>query len=161
MPIYMQIQGIDGDVTAKGYEKWIALDSVNFGVTRDIKTRTGNTHDREATLPTVGEMAVGMEMNKTSPNLFTETCVGKAKSVKINICQTSDQAKPYLEYTLSNVLFSNYQVSASTTAEKSTPKETVNLNFDKIEMKYTPYDEKHNAGSPIPAGYDLTTGVKV
>jgi len=157
----MQVQGIDGDVTAKGYEKWIALDSLDFGVQRDIKTRTGNTNDREATLPTVGEIIIGMEMNKTSPNLFTETCVGKAKSVKINICQTADQAKPYLEYTLSNVLFSNYRVSAATTRTSAAPKETLHLNFDKIEMKYTPYDEKHHAGSPIPAGYDLSSGTKI
>lgn len=162
MPIYMQVQGIDGDVSAKGYEKWIALDSLNFGANRDIKTRTGKTSDREATLPTVGEIVVTKEMNKSSPNLFAEACVGKAKSVTIHVCQTgTDAAKPYVEYTLNNVLLSNYQVALDKNTDHAVPVETLNLNFDKIEMKYIPYDEQHNAGSPIPAGYDLTTGTKV
>ena len=101
-------------------------------------------------------------MNKSSPNLFAEACVGKAKSVTIHVCQTgTDAAKPYVEYMLNNVLLSNYQVALDKNTDHAVPVETLNLNFDKIEMKYIPYDEQHNAGSPIPAGYDLTTGTKV
>jgi hypothetical protein len=28
-------------------------------------------------------------------------------------------------------------------------------------MKYTPYDNEHNPGSPVPAGYDISLGKKV
>lgn len=161
MAIYMKIDGIDGNVTAKGYEKWIELDSLNFGVQRNINTKPGNVTDREATKPTVNELTVNKAMDKTSPNLFVEACVGKAKSkVEIHVCQTSDRISPYMQYTLSNVLISNYQVSAVNKADNAAPMETANLNFDKIEMKYTPYDEKHNALSPIPAAYDLSSGTK-
>lgn len=162
MAIYMKVDGVEGHVTAKGYEKWIELDSVNFNVNRTINTKPGNVSDRESTKPTLSEIAVTKVMDKTTPNLFSEACIGKSKpKVEIHVCQTGDKISPYMEYTLSNVLISNYQVQGQNKCENAAPLETINLNFDKIEMKYTPYDEKHNAGSPIPAGYDLSTGTKV
>jgi len=36
----------------------------------------------------------------------------------------------------------------------------LSLNFSKIEYKYTPFDDKHKAGTPVPVTYDLTTGTK-
>ncbi len=34
MPIYLKYDGIDGDVTAEGHEKWIELNSFQWGVGR-------------------------------------------------------------------------------------------------------------------------------
>ncbi len=165
MAIYMKIDGIDGHVTAKGYEKWIELDSFQFGVNRSIATKPGNVSDRESTKPTISEIVVTKAMDKTSPNIFTEACVGKAKpKVEIHFCQTGENVSPYMQYTLSNVLVSNYQAQRlqdNNVTANATPVETINLNFDKIEMKYTPYDEKHAADSPVPAGYDLNTAKKI
>ena len=31
MPIFMKFEGVDGNVTAKGYEKWIEVQSMQFG----------------------------------------------------------------------------------------------------------------------------------
>lgn len=162
MSIYMKIDGIDGHVTAKGYEKWIELDNVHFGVERTISAKPGNTADREATKPTIREVVVAKTMDKTTPNIFTEACVGKAKSkVEIHICQTGEKISPYMQYEFDNVIFSNYQVSALGTEQNVIPKEILHLNFDKIQMKYTPYNDKHQAGSPIPAGYDLSSATKI
>jgi len=162
MAIYMKIDDIEGDVTAKGYENWIALDAFKFGVVRSISTKPGNVSDRESTKPTVGEIVVSKLLDKTSPHIFTEACIGKAKpKVKIHFCQTGENVSPYMEYTLNNVLVSNYQVQGEHKETTVIPTESINLNFDKIEMRYTPYDEKHAPGSPIPAGYDLNTAKKV
>jgi len=158
----MKIDGIEGHVTAKGHEKWIELDSANFNVSRAINTKPGNVTDRESTKPALSEVSITKIMDKTSPHIFSEACIGKAKSkVEIHFCQTGENVSPYMEYTLHNVLFSNYGVQAVTKENKTIPAEVANLNFDKIEMKYTPYDEKHGAQSPIPAGYDLNTAQKV
>lgn len=168
MTIYMKIDSIDGDVTAKGYEKWIELSSIHFGVQRNINTKPGKVINRESTRPAIKEFAITKHMDKTSPLLFTESCVGKAKSqVEIHICHTGDDISPYMQYTLNNVLISDYFVEYKENEdnqEQSTndhPQENITLNFDKIEMKFTPYDEQHNAQSPIPAGYDLNTANKI
>ena len=165
MTIYMKIDGIEGNVTAKGYEKWIELNSIQCGVQRNINTSPGKVIDRESTRPAINEFLLTKHMGKTTPLLFTEACVGKAKpQVEIHLCHTGDEISPYMQYTLNNVLISNYFVEYEETTDKLTanhPKETITLNFDKIEMKFIPYDEQHKAQSPIPAGYDLNTANKI
>ena len=47
MQFYMKIEGIDGDVTAKGHEKWIELESVSFGTEKTVRLQTGVEFDRQ------------------------------------------------------------------------------------------------------------------
>jgi type VI secretion system secreted protein Hcp len=39
------------------------------------------------------------------------------------------------------------------------PSESISMNFTKIEYKYTPFDDQHKAGTPVPVTYDLATAV--
>lgn len=166
MTIYMKIDGIDGDISSQGFEKWINVISFDFEVKRKLNTQPGRIMDREGTRPSISEFSLTKKMDKTSPLLFSEACTGSAKpQVKLVVTTTNDKLTTYMEYTLSNVIISAYTVSENplitTDAEGLVdshydyPTETLSLNFDKIEMKYTPFDEKHKAQSPIPAGYDL------
>lgn len=161
MAIYMKIDGIDGNVSTKGYEKWIELDSVSHDITRSINTQPGKVADRETTRPMIGEILITKKMDQTAPHLFTEACVGKAQSkpVQIHFVQTGEDISPFMEYSLQNVLISQYSVNHDKMGKD--PVEAVKLNFDKIEVKYTPYDAAHKPQSPIPAGYDLATAKKV
>ena len=166
MAIYMKIDGIDGDVTAKGHENWIALQSLDFDVKRLLSTDPGRIADREGTRPSISEVTLTKKMDKSSPLIFGEACVGKAKStVKIDICQTDSNLSPYAQLTLNNVIVSGYQLDATNagspnnTTEHPYPVEKATLSFDKIELRYTPYDGQNQAQSPIPAGYDLKQAV--
>ncbi len=159
MAIYVQIDGINGNVTAAGHEKWIEAHSMSFGLGRAIGGgRPGSVKDRESSIPSLSEIVITKTMDETSPLLFIESCIGIAKPVVIHFCRTGDQTQTYMEYTLSNVLISSYEVSGS---GDSIPSEKLSFNYDKIEVKYTPYDDNHKPGSPIPAGYDLKTAKKV
>lgn len=162
----MKIDGVDGHVTAKGHEKWIELSSFNFGVMRQIATKPGNVSDRENSKPSLTEVSIKKEIDKTSPKLFEYACgISSNPSIPkllIHICQTgSNQISPYIEYTLQNVLISRYEVDIDPTINSNLPLEFIHLNYDKFEMKYTNYDEKHKAGSPITAGYDLSKAEKI
>ncbi len=162
MTIYMKINNIDGSVTAQGHEKWIEISSLRFNVSRNITTKSGSVSDRESTKPSISEIEIVKNMDKTSPHLFSDACVGKAKSINIDVCRTGEKISAYIQYTLSNVIFSGYSAEIVTNQEGSlSPTEKLKLNFDKIEMKFIPYDEKHNPGSPIPAGYDLISAKKI
>jgi type VI secretion system secreted protein Hcp len=153
MSIYLQIPNIDGDVTAKGHEQWIQLQSMQFQIARHLKTQPGRVTDREGARPELTPIRIVKQMDKTTPLIFSEACAGKAKpSLCIHLCTTNDSLSPYMEYTLSNVIFSGYHVE---TVEADYPSEQVVLSYDKIEMKYIPFDQNHKAQSPIPAAYDL------
>ena len=157
MAIYLHVEGLEGDVTAAGHEGWIECDSFQWGVGRGITTPTGSSQERESTAPSVSEVTVVKNMDKCTPKLFEQSCVGTSKLIKIDLVQTGEQLETYMAYELTDGLISGYSVSAG--AEK--PTESISFNFTKIEMKYTPYDNLHQPGSPIPAGYDVSLGKKV
>ncbi len=163
MTTYMKIDGIDGDVTAKGHENWISLNSIDFSVKRQLSTDPGRISDRESSRPSISEITINKKMDKSSPLLFGESCVGKAKpQVTIHLCQTDSNLSPYAEITLNNVIVSGYSLAtASGGYGESAPQEHISLSFDKIEVRYTPYDSQNNAQSPIPAGYDLKEAAAV
>jgi len=57
MAIYMKIDGIDGDITAKGYDKWINVKALQFaGVTNSMRDIVGKPNNRIMTKPSFGEM---------------------------------------------------------------------------------------------------------
>ena len=51
MPIYIQYGTLTGDVTAAGHEKWIEVNSFQWGVGRGISSPTGGSSDRESSAP--------------------------------------------------------------------------------------------------------------
>lgn len=158
MAIYMKLGNIKGNVTTKGHEEWINVDSFQFGVARGISTPVGNTKNREASAPSLSEVTLSKEMDQSSPYLFNESCVGKGLKAMFHFCRTAaDKLETYLEVELENALVSNYSVSSG--GER--PVETVTLNFTKIVMKYVPWKEDHAKEAPHPAGYDLVGAGKV
>lgn len=158
MPIYMEIEGVKGNVTAEGHKEWIAVTSFQFGVGRAVGSPTGGAKDREASAPNFSEIVVTKEMEQSSPYLFSESLLGKGKKVKIHLCRTSaGNLETYAEYELENTLISAY--SASSGGDR--PSESVSLNYTKIVFKYIPWKEDHAKDAPHPAGYDLVLAKKV
>ncbi|MBS0352018.1 MAG: type VI secretion system tube protein Hcp [Proteobacteria bacterium] len=159
MPIYMQIDNISGSVTAQDYKNWIALKSMDFGADRPISTKPGNVTDRESSKPNINEINITKALDQTTPYIFSEACAGTGKTVKIDICNTGNT--PYLELTLSNALVSSHSVASIDNGSTVDHVELMKINFDKIEVRYTPYDEQNNMGSPVSKGYDLATSSKI
>jgi type VI secretion system secreted protein Hcp len=159
MPIYLDYEGIKGDVTEGGHKGWIEVHSLSWGVSRMIDTRAGSAAGREQASPNIGEISVSKETDSSSVHLFMEGTVGTAKKATIHFVKTGTGGQDtFLTFELTNTLVSGYSLSGG---GEGRPSESVSINFTKVEMKYTPYDDKHKAGSPIPAGYDITTAKKV
>jgi len=158
MAIYIKFDGIDGKVTAQGHEKWIAVDSLQWGVGRAISSAVGSAKDREASKPSISEVSITKLMDESSPLIFTEACVGKSKKIDIHLCTVgTDQIDTYMEYVLEDCMVSGYSVSSG----GDRPSESISLSFTKMEMKFIPYDDAGKATSPIPAGYDMALGKKI
>ncbi|MEJ2643718.1 MAG: type VI secretion system tube protein Hcp [Gammaproteobacteria bacterium] len=155
--LYMKIEGIDGNVTTEGHEKWLELGSLQWGVGRAVSMSTGAGHERETSAPSISEISVTKTMDKASPKLFQEACSGKAKKVQIHLVRTAnDKLQTYMEYELENCLISGYSVSSG----GDLPSESLSLAFTKITMKFTHWDKGNKPGTPIAASYDLETAKK-
>ena len=158
MAIYLEYEGVPGEVTEEGHKGWIEIHSFQWGVGRGISTPVGSASKRESSSPSVSEVVLSKATCKASAKLFNEATVGQAKKAVIEFTETGpSQQEVYLRFELTNALISGYSLSSG----GDRPSESLSLNFTKVEMKYTPYDDKHKAGSPIPAGYDLVTAKKV
>jgi type VI secretion system secreted protein Hcp len=150
--IYMQIEGIDGNVTAEGYTNWIACGSLQYGIGRGISAPTGSDVDREASTPSVSEIVVTKEMDKASPKLFESALWGEGVKVKIHLVKTDKgKPEPFMTLELEDTLISGYSVSSG----GDRPSESLSLNFTKIIYEYTPMKDKNETGDPVKAGYDL------
>ena len=154
MAIYVNYDGIQGEATQQDHKKWIDVLSLSWGVGRGISTVAGSGNNREASEPSVSEVSIVKAFDAASPKLFTESCTGNVgKTVKIDLVSTGNPGVTYCTYTLTNALISSYSVSSG----GDRPTESISISFTKLEFKFTPYDDKNKAGTPVTVSYDLAT----
>ena len=155
MAIFMKYGELKGEVTAKGYEDWVELQSFSFGVGRGISVGVGGQSKREATAPSVSEISVSKTLDGVSPLLFKESVGGKAQLVKIHLTQTDNTGKhvAFQKYELENTLVSGYSLSSG----GDRPAESFSLNFTKIDSEYIKINDKFETATTGHVIYDLTT----
>ncbi|QND55161.1 Hcp1 family type VI secretion system effector (plasmid) [Phyllobacterium sp. 628] len=154
MPIYLQIDGIKGDATHETHKQWMNIEAIHWNVGRKMSTSAGSAANREASEPTISEVVLTKVSDSSSTKLFQEAVSGSSgKLATIHLVTTDTPGQTYIEYKLTNTLIANYSIDS----HGDRPVETLRLNFTKLEVKYTPYDEKSNPQSPMIASYDLAT----
>ena len=154
MAIYMNWDGVPGDVTTQGFEKWIELTSFQWGVGRGIGSAMSGQASRESSIPSVSEIVVTKRMDGSSPGLWTDSVAGQLNTtVKIAFTTTSQGATTqFLNYELTNTGLSGYSLSSG----GDMPTESLSLNFTKVVWSFIGTDPSVS-GSPVTQGYDLTT----
>lgn len=154
MTIYMKYGSIDGDVTASGFEKWIELNSFQWGVGRGIGSAVGGDANREASAPSISEVQISKQMDIASAQLLQDA-TGGTLNTKVTIkfaTQTKNKLETFLVYELENCGISAF----STSSGGDKPSESLSLNFTKVTMTWSGLDPATKA-NPKSAHYDLTT----
>lgn len=158
MAIYLNFNANSpaGNVTAKGYEDWIEVDSFNFGIGRGITMEAGAMSNREATRPSISEVSVTKRIDAASGGLFKASVTGdEGVKVEIHVVQTgANSVEKYATYTLEECIISSYSISASAGGP---PSEAISLSFAKIEADLTHADKTNKNTKNMRVGYDLTT----
>ena len=155
MAIYMKFPDAKGNVTTKGFEGWIELYSVEYGVSRNIQMVAGKSSDRESGRPTLTSIKIMKTVDEASSILFQAATVGKAAdSVEIVVCATDDEMSPILKYVLTDVIVSSRSIQVT---EHDAPMVSLSLSYTSIEETVIPRDSSNKSGSPVTSGYDLVT----
>ena len=154
MAIYLEYEGIKGNVTADGYADHMRIESIQFGVGRGITMEPGNLANREATRPTISEVTLTKTVDRSAIALFKEAVSGSSgKTVKIKFVQTgADSVTEFMDYELTDCLVSGYSISGSAEGD---PVESITLSFSKVMVNYNDFDSTNKSGSPQRCGYDL------
>lgn len=154
MAIYLQYDGVKGNVTAEGYEGCIKISSAHFGVGRHITMEPGKMANREVGKPTISEVSLTKEADNSVAAIFKEAVSGSAgKKAVLKFVRSGDKVEEFMEYSLENCLVSSYSISAGSDDE---PMENITLSFSKCEINYKDHDATNKTGNPQRAGYDLT-----
>jgi len=158
MAIYLDYDGIKGNVTAKGFEQCVKINTVRFGVSRSITMEAGKMANREVGKPTISQMILSKEADNSVAALFKEAIAGSSgKTATLKFVRTgSDKAEEFMEYILHDCLVSRYHISAESDEE---PKENIALSFSLCEINYKDHDASNKAGNPQRTGYDLAKAI--
>jgi type VI secretion system secreted protein Hcp len=158
--ILLKLQGIDGDSKFKGHEKWITCESLNWEVTREEKeSAKGGTEDINLGIADLPAVQLGKSMDIASVYLMQNAIAGKSfGTAEIHFVESQGVEegayKVYLEYKLDRAIIKSWSISAS---GDDRPEETVAILYNKIKMKYTPFDGA-KAGPAHEKGWDTIAG---
>ena len=157
MAIYMQVEGVKGDVEEAGHKDWIECNSFQWGVGRGIGSPKSSASDRESSEASVSEITVSKSNDESSTELLRQALWGKGKKVEVHFTRTGDNKEqiPYLKYELENVLFSGLSLSSG----GDRPTESLSLNFTKFTFHNLDSKNTNEDGSPDRVNYDLATGI--
>lgn len=151
--IYLEMPGVTGEATAQGHEKWVELNSVQWGVGVGISSSLGGKGARQVSRPSFSDIVWSQNLDSSVPPLFGKSLSGETvtKSTIDLMASSSSGGKsnsPYLKLeteqaVVTSVSLANSSVSASEA-------------YGKITMAYDPQGLGINKGSKLEADYDLT-----
>lgn len=159
---FLEIEGVTGEATAKGYEGKIEIYSFSWGASNPTTVGSGST-GLSASKVSLSGFNVMKRTEKSSPTLFAGCCAGKHfdKAVVTMRKAAGDAGqKPFLVYTFTDVMVESIQWSGSSGGD-DTPTESVSFAYKKVEVEYQQQDSKGGAvGKPVKASWDVTTVTK-
>ena len=157
MAIFLKIPDVSGNVSTKSYENWIELTGMNVVTKRVISQRIGHQENRGSGIASIGELELSKYPDKASSKIQTQLLQGKSwAECKIVVGNGTDIIKPFIQYTLHDVMVSHYEENILPHAEHN-GSEFIKLSFTKMEKTFTPYNSQGVAQSPFVVGYNLST----
>lgn len=134
---YIKIEGVEGEATAKGFEKQFEILSFSWGAANPSSVGSGSTG------LTAGKVSLTpfnfmKHTDKSSPRLFSACCKGEHfPTAVVSMRKATGQGGQgvYLTYKFSDVLVESVHWSGSPGGD-DTPMESITLAFGKIDIEY-------------------------
>lgn len=152
---FLKLDGIDGESTTKGQEKWIEIHSFQWGVDHPVSITASGRSTGKAN---VHDFKVSKPVDASSPKIFLACVTGKNfDKASIWIRKAGgDSSLPYMKYEFKGVLITGFENTAS--GGDDNPMEEMSLNFTGLDYTFTTQKADGAAGGSIEVKYDLKTG---
>ena len=142
---------LKGEVTTKGYEGWIAINSFQIGGGVGISSLTGGSTTRESTAPSLSEMTITKLMDKTSTGFFSGMTAGTQLSELLVYLPPASNPGRFIKIYLKDVLISGVAWSSG----GEIPSESVSLNYRAIKIEHYTTDASGAETLTGSASWDL------
>lgn len=149
---FLKIDGIKGEVTAKGHKDEIAIESFSWGL-KNSPTAVGTARGAKGSA-CVSEIAFTKIADIASPVLLANAASGMPIPKAVLVGRKGGEiAQEFLKIELSNVFVSSVAHSGST----ETVYEAFELRFAKARVVYTPQDDTGKPGTPVESTVTAST----
>ena len=149
--MYLKLDSITGEGSAKGFEDQIEVLSWTWGL-----TQSGSAHHGSGTGTagvTVGDVSIVKYADRATPTLIKYCCAGTFfDTAKLTVLKAGTTATPYLTLELMKGLVT--AVNSGGVGPEERLVETVSFNFKAFKLGYTPQKDG-KPGAVIPAGWDI------
>jgi type VI secretion system secreted protein Hcp len=153
-PIYMKIEGIDGEVLDQLHPASIDIESFSWGMTQSTTTSTGGAGAGKVSFQDIHFTKV---VDKSSPLLMMK-CANGQHIPRVQLFLRKAGAEKPLEYyqiTLEDCLISSFNVGGSSGGDR--PTESLSLNFTKIIVSYQVQKADGTLDQPIIFSWNKAT----
>ena len=138
--IYMKFEGIPGDVTVRGYEGYIELDSFSFGTNNEIKKfGVRGTEDINIGIGELSEVIITKSLDSSSAKLaqfaINGNSPGQADIHFVEVAGSEGQPVAYLQYKLDRVFIKSWSTSGDA---DDRPTEEISFYYNRIAFQYSP-----------------------
>ena len=152
--IFLKLDSVAGEVTSKGFEKWIRVEAYSLGFSNSGSTHQGGGGG--AGKVNCQDIGLSKAFDSSSPELFKGVTTGKHfQKAELDFVRTSEKSGGvFLKYELQGVLVTSLSDGGAAGGD-SVPDENLSLNFAKITVSYYPQDSKGTVSkTPISASWD-------
>ncbi len=153
-PIYMKIEGVDGESQDRDHKDWIEL--LSFSQGQYLSVSSGAPGGATLGRLVFEEFALKKTLDKASPKLAEACCKGRVfPNIQLHLARPLSEGTQatYYTYELKNVIVTSYHISGST--QDAVPTESLSLNFEEIKVAYTKFDAAGRAEGIVQYGWDL------
>ena len=157
--IFMNIDdnAIKGDARSASHRDWIELLSFSEGSSNPVGDRTGG--GRTAGKVSLEDVTVTKLLDRSSTLLRQALADGTLfTEVKIDVIKQCG-GNPYTEYAITLTVSALTSLQASASGTQELPRETLSLNFSRIETMYTPVGPGCRFEPPLYSFQDAIAGV--
>ena len=163
---FLKIDGVPGESKDGAHSDWMEVISFQMGVDQPASGSASSVGSLSAERANWRQFVISKQIDKGSPKLAQACASGEHfTTVILELCRAGGDKQPYMEYKLTDVMVSSFSAGGAKTSGEGNgdvPTEQVQLNYGKIELKYTKLDVA--GGKPagnVAAGWDLKTNKKV
>jgi type VI secretion system secreted protein Hcp len=155
---FLKIKGVDGESADGKHKKEIDVLSWSWGISNSASAHVGG--GAGSGKANVQDLNVTKYVDASSTPLMLACASGKHFEEALLTVRKAGGDNPveYLKVKMTTVFISAVQHGGSTGDDRHT--ENVTLNFAKVNVDYTPQDEKGAAGTAIPMGWDIAANKK-
>jgi type VI secretion system secreted protein Hcp len=154
MAIFMKYGAVNGGSTSKGLEKWIELESFQFGLDQPMSGTPGGPQSN-APHATFSDIAISKVTDIASTVLMSDAWRGKhTDKVQFRFTTTDvGSTTVFMEVELSDCVISHFDLLGKKTGN---PIEELRMSYTRIDVTHFGVDSKAR-GTPMRVGFDLRT----